>query len=202
MRVKLLQPIHGFASNTYLISSGDEYTVVDPSVPYDEGMISGKLKYVLLTHAHFDHMLEIDSWVKAGAKVIVSIEEQGALADADINCYRLFCGQNRGYYGVSSGMRDGDKLTLGSDEILIIGCPGHTRMGLSYYSDGVLFAGDTLFAGGGFGRWDLPGGDYRTLRNTISRLTELSDDTVIHCGHGEPTTMKEYKEHYKNQRCI
>ncbi len=198
--VRFLKPVHSFSSNTYLISSSGEYAVIDPSVPYSDGLVFGKLKYILLTHAHFDHMLEIDSWVSTGAKVIISEEEKPALSDSKTNCYSMFFGEDRGYFGEAVTASDGDELFLGEERIRVIGCPGHTAMGLSYYTDKMLFAGDNIFAGGGFGRWDLPGGNKSELKSTISRLTELPADTKVYCGHGPTTTMKEYIEQYKNQR--
>ena len=202
MLLRLLKPVHGFSSNTYLISSGGEYAVVDPSTPYSPDLVFGKVKYILMTHAHFDHMLEIESWAKTGATVIISHDEQKALGDSEINCYKTFMGIDCGYYGESMACSDGDELSLGDERIKIISCPGHTACGLSYYVDKTLFAGDTIFAGGGFGRFDLPGSDFDALCKTILRLLELPDDTKIYCGHGPSTTVKEYREHFKKQRCF
>ena len=198
--VRFLKPIHSFSSNTYLITSGGEYAVIDPSVPYSEDLVFGKLKYVLLTHAHFDHMLEIDSWVSAGGTVIISPEERLALSDSDINCYKMFSGENRGYFGEAVALSDGDELFLGAEAVKIIGCPGHTANGLSYYTDRMLFSGDNIFAGGGFGRWDLPGGNVTELKKTISRLISLPEDTKVYCGHGPSTTIRDYALQYKKQR--
>ena len=192
--IKLLEPVHSFQSNTYLISSGISYAVIDPSVPYDSSLFEGELRYILLTHAHFDHMLDIDSWVCAtGAEVILSIDELPALADPLRNCYKLFDGSERGYFGAARGVKDGEALPLGDTEIKVVACPGHTVGSVSYVCDGHAFVGDTVFEGRGYGRVDLPTGDMRQLVDSIRRLLTLPDDTILLPGHGGSTTVKEYK---------
>ena len=87
---------------------------------------------------------------------------------------------------------DADKLTLGDEEITVIACPGHTPGGVSYQVGDTVFCGDTAFAGGGYGRCDLPGGDIEVLEKTLIRLiTELPSETVFYPGHGPSTTLKE-----------
>ena len=102
IQVSLLSSSVGYASNCYLISSGENYTVVDPSVSYEEAshqrfIKPSLVKYIILTHAHFDHFLEIDSWVNAtGAKVLVGEADRCALSDPVRNCYSMFLGKNAG----------------------------------------------------------------------------------------------------------
>lgn len=194
MKIELLTPKHSFSSNCYLISSGDEYAVMDPSSPYDYAKIEGRVKYVLLTHSHFDHILEIVSWVDAtGAEVIISEQEVDFLADPGRNCYRLYDGSERGYFGEARGACDGEEFTLGEEKFRLLHLPGHTIGSAAYVFDSCAFVGDTVFAGGGYGRWDLPSGDMFTLYNSIKRVKELPDSTVLYSGHGEPTTVKQYK---------
>ena len=79
MKVELLRSPHPFSANCYLVSSDSEYAVIDPTAPYDASLCDGKVKYILLTHAHFDHILEVDSWVNAtGAQVICHTIEKDA----------------------------------------------------------------------------------------------------------------------------
>ena len=198
LEVRMPESVHGFASNTYIISRDGEYAVVDPSVPPDRvGGIDGRVRYVLLTHAHFDHMLDIDAWVeKYGATVIVSAADLPALSDPVANCYRLFSGRDDGYFGEAVGVADGDEIPFGFGRITVMSCPGHSKGSVSYLIDGTAFVGDTVFAGGGFGRWDLYGGDYATLRASIFEIMKLPDDTVLYPGHGEETTVSEYKRDF------
>ena len=194
MKTELLKPVHSFSSNCYLISSGEECAVVDPSVPYDESLVTGRVKYVLLTHSHFDHILEIDSWVDAtGAEVIISEREVDFLPDPRRNCYAFFDGSARGYFGKARGVLDGEELTLGEERFSVMHLPGHTQGSVAYVFSDCAFVGDTVFAGGGFGRWDLPSGDMIALFGSIAKVKSLPNEMTLYCGHGEPTTVGRYK---------
>lgn len=194
LEIKMLPSPHGFAANTYLIRSGNEYAVIDPTAPYDEGLTHGKVKYILLTHTHFDHILEVDSWVKgSGAEVVISKDDRASLSNPALNCFKLFDGTDRGYFGEVTELSDGDILSLGDTEIKFIFTPGHTAGSGVYLCDGNAFVGDTIFEGGGFGRYDLPTGSFVMLRNSIQQLLRLDDNTVVYPGHGDKTTIKQYK---------
>ena len=112
-------PVHKFSSNTYILSSCGDVAVVDPSVPYDSSLVDGKLKYILLTHSHFDHILDIDSWVEAGGEVIISEAELDFLPDPMKNCYGLFFAEDKGYHGKATGVREGEVLILGDEKITV-----------------------------------------------------------------------------------
>ncbi len=203
LTVKKLYGHHPFSSNTYMLVSNGECAVVDPSAPPDGLDPDLTPRYVLLTHAHFDHMLDIDAWVSLGAEVIVSVSDATLLGDAHLNCYKPFLGVDRGYNGEYRTVCDGDNISLGDATLTVISCPGHTDGSLTYVCDDVAFVGDTVFAGGGFGRWDLPSGDSDKLFASIDTLlTRLSDATVLYCGHGAPTTVGEYKSDYKYRRIL
>ena len=195
LSIKLLFSPHPFAANTYLISSAGEYAVVDPTAPFNRELIQGSVKYILLTHGHFDHILEVESWVNAtGAKVVTLDAEAEALSDPMRNCFKLYDGSDKGYFGPVCGLPDGEILPLGDSEIKLIACPGHTIGCVSYLCDGVAFVGDTIFENGGYGRFDLPTGSYHMLRDSIGRLLRLlPDDTIVYPGHGGTTTIKQYK---------
>jgi glyoxylase-like metal-dependent hydrolase (beta-lactamase superfamily II) len=71
----------------------------------------------------------------------------------------------------------------------VLHTPGHTQGSVCFYANGVLFAGDTLFAGS-IGRTDLPGGDYdQEMASIVERLLELPDDTIVLPGHMDQTTI-------------
>lgn len=192
-----LTPIMPYGSNCYLISSSDEFIVIDPSADYHNAVklypeIEGKVKYVLLTHAHFDHMLAINSWADKCESVFIGTDDAHALSNSTQNCYLGFLGVDDGYYGRYRTVSDGDCFHFGDEKITVIGCPGHTPGGVSYKIGNIIFCGDTVFAGGGYGRCDLPGGDIDVLEKTLIKLvTQLPSESVFYPGHGTSTTLKE-----------
>ena len=84
---------------------------------------------------------------------------------------------------------EGDTVPFGNLSFGVIHTPGHTPGGISLYTDGSVFVGDTLFAGS-IGRTDFPGGDYATLISSIqNKLFPLGDDVTVFTGHGPETTI-------------
>lgn len=197
IKIKKLSSNVGYAANSYLIISQNECAVVDPSAPFDvEALEGAELKYILLTHAHFDHFLEIDSWVKeSSAEVIVSEKDRGALADSHKNCYALFLYKDFGYNGNAKAVKDGDVVTLGDANIEIGEFPGHTPGSIIYKIENSAFVGDVAFEGGGYGRFDLPGGDVNSLINSLKKILKLDENITLYPGHGPKTTVKDYKKH-------
>ena len=195
--IKILPHNHSFASNTYLLTSGDEAAVIDPAAPFDELLVTKKVKYIILTHAHFDHMLDIDEWVeKTGAEVLVGAADIDALADSERNCYMLLTRRDYGYYGKATALREGDTVHFGNETVKVISTPGHTPGSISLLIGSSLFVGDTIFAGGGYGKCCFPGGDFGEIRKSIIRLTWLDENITVYPGHGESTTIKEYKKDF------
>ena len=88
---------------------------------------------------------------------------------------------------------DGQTLPVLGTEMTALLTPGHTVGGGCYYfpEEGIVFSGDTLFAGS-VGRTDFPGGNMRQLLASIQeKLMTLPDDTVVYPGHGPATTIGE-----------
>lgn len=194
LEISILPHSHSFASNTYLVESGDECVIIDPSAPYTDALKNKKIKYLILTHAHFDHMLDIDEWVeKTGAEVLVSEYDYKGLTDSELNCYMLLTGEDKGYFGPATKVKEGDLFRFGSDTVRIISTPGHTPGSISVLIGSSVFVGDTIFAGGGYGKCCFPGGNFAEIRKSIVKLLWLDESIVVYPGHGESTTIKEYK---------
>lgn len=93
---------------------------------------------------------------------------------------------------IYQGLAEGDTLTLGNNVITVIHTPGHTPGGISLYckADGWVITGDSLFADGGIGRTDLPGGNHTQLIDSLkSKLFTLPPETTVIPGHGPISTI-------------
>ena len=207
MKVNILYS-GGYASNCYLLTSDDgtESVLIDPSVSYDFVFRQcGKLppiNKILLTHAHFDHVLCLDEWRdKTGAKVYATLPESEALTDANKNANLVFFGLNKTYNSADKIIADGDVITFGDNKLKVLVSSGHTLGSCCYYDGNIAFTGDTIFADGGVGRTDLYGGSREELIKSLSRIFSLFDgDTVIYPGHGRQSTIK--KEIHNHQAII
>lgn len=190
-------PLGPIQTNCYLV--GCEVTregiVIDPGEEAERILAEIKtlgltIKYILNTHAHFDHILANGPLVKATGAPL-------ALHPLDLPLLRQNGGAALfGYFAPPSpepdmALAEGDTLTFGTHSLQVLFTPGHTPGHVSFYEAqaGIIFDGDVLFAGG-IGRTDLPGGDYETLMTSIAeKLMTLPDETVVYSGHGPVTTI-------------
>jgi glyoxylase-like metal-dependent hydrolase (beta-lactamase superfamily II) len=153
------------------------------------------IRYVLITHAHFDHIGGIAKVVEAtGAKLAIHPNEQPLLeADGGASLWGLEVEPSP---PPDIELSDGQVLTVGELTFEVLFTPGHSPGGVTFYEadEGVAFDGDLLFANG-VGRTDLPGGDTSTLMHSITDvLFALPDDTIIYAGHGPKTTVGQEKQ--------
>jgi glyoxylase-like metal-dependent hydrolase (beta-lactamase superfamily II) len=89
---------------------------------------------------------------------------------------------------------DGDEIEVEGVKLKVIHTPGHTPGSLSYYTEGMLFSGDTLFQGS-IGRTDLPGGSYQQeMASIVDKLLALPDDTIVLPGHMRETRIGHEKQ--------
>ena len=208
MEIITLQNPKMFASNCYLLCSSDSFSVVDPSVSYEDALLrypalSGlRPEYVLLTHGHVDHFWEIESYVKRGCRALISESDAKIARDPTMNCYEFLSGNIDSYKGELHHIGDGEIIETVGQKFEVIATPGHSAGSVSYLTDGVIFTGDTLFAGGVFGRYDLPTSDGASLLHSLRRLFSLNGDLIVYSGHGGPTTLKKTKDSFYNRRDI
>ncbi len=186
----------GFTTNTYIVTDEEtgEIAVVDPSLNEEsliEKLNCEKVKYVLLTHGHFDHIGGVN-FVKerTGAKVVVHKEEVEMLCDGDKNEYKRNFGCDMPPIYADVLVEDGSEFMLGNSKITVLHTPGHTKGGVCYIfpEDRVMFSGDTLFRLTA-GRTDLYGGDARTELLSLTKIADLEGDYKVYPGHNNSTTL-------------
>ena len=173
--------------------------VVDPS---DAALALAILKEhgwtlsdILVTHRHFDHLLGVAGLKKAtGAKIYISETDADGLRSARASLASM-AGETQEPVEPDMLLHDGDTFEAGGLRFRVLETPGHTAGGITFVCDEqrCAFVGDTLFAGG-YGRVDLPGGDFNALSCSIKNiLFALPDDYRLFPGHEEATTVAEEK---------
>lgn len=183
--------------NTYLIY--DENTkngaVVDPGCTTEqiEAMAAEagvKIKYILLTHCHYDHIMSLKPLKeKMGAEIVTGDKGSINIGDPHINLSTYSLGFTIEDVKADKILKDGEELVFDGVRIKCIYTPGHTNCGVCYLCENELFCGDTLFLRS-CGRWDLPTGNQLVLEKSIKeKLYTLPDETVVHPGHGQSTTI-------------
>lgn len=188
------------ATNCYLITDNDTSlsAVVDPgakSSTLDKAISqlqADSLKYILLTHGHFDHIAyatEIAN--RTGAKIVIGKNDENFLFDPSLNL-ALDMGIQIPSAKADVLVCEGDTIELGNTEIKVIDLPGHTKGGVGYVADSKLFCGDTMFKNS-MGRTDFITGNEFQLMKSLKKLSTLPDETVAFCGHGESTTIGDEK---------
>jgi glyoxylase-like metal-dependent hydrolase (beta-lactamase superfamily II) len=161
----------GMTSNVFLVD-GERTVLVDVGAGFDVAAAARRhtdsIDAVVLTHTHPDHIGNAEQVVDAFGVDIWGYDPDHELVDHEIE--------------------DGSQVQLGDHASQAIHTPGHKNDHLCLYApaNGVLFAGDLVFANGGFGRTDLAEGDRPLLIDSIERLLDILDEDLseMHTGHG------------------
>lgn len=197
----------GFTTNTYIVTDEEtgETAVVDPSLSETKLIVKlkdKKVKYILLTHGHFDHIGGVN-FVKeeTGAKIVVHKEDAEMLCDSDKNEFKRSFGYDMPPIYADILVEDGAEIMLGNSKIKVLHTPGHTKGGVCYIftDDRVLFSGDTLFKLTA-GRTDLYGGDARTELKSLLKIGDLEGDYIVYPGHDDSTTLQFERENNRYMR--
>ncbi len=177
-------------TNCYVAYDGDtkDCVIIDPAV-YSEKVVNFidknqlKVNCILLTHCHFDHIMGCNQLIeKYNTKALISEFDGKHITELN----REFAEIKD--INADAVLKDGDKIKFGNTTLNVIETPGHTPGGVSFYTDGVLFSGDTLFKLS-VGRTDFLMGNFNHLEGSIKKLYNLPDETVVHSGHGFSTKI-------------
>ncbi len=172
------------SADTLIIDPGDEPERIIASIEkYKLHVI-----YIVLTHAHFDHVCAIKELKDAyQALLIMHSDEQDIYKKTKMQCLSWGYEQND-FPSPDRTVGEGDTITIGTTFFRVMHTPGHSPGSICLHCGGTLFTGDTLFAGS-VGRTDLYGGDGKKLISSLKRIMSLPADTKIFCGHGKETTV-------------
>lgn len=191
-------------NNNYLVvdETTKDAALIDATGMSDELVkdvenLNCNVRYILLTHGHFDHITGVQELKEYfGAKVLMNELDMDwvkninlVLPQFDISPVEIPV--------IDEFINDGDKIKIGGLIFKVISTPGHTKGGVCYLIENVLFSGDTLFRDC-VGRCDLPGGNYKDIQKSIKeKLFTLPEDTIVYPGHGAPTSIGYEKEFNK-----
>ena len=184
---------------------GDESTreaiVIDPGDDIGDVLAAVskhnlKVKQIVITHAHIDHVGgAMKLRAATGAPILLNQNDYALLKMLDVQAAWIGVA-TPGNVEIDHSVGQNDKVGAGSLSADIIHTPGHTEGSISLYFalEKKLIAGDTLFAGS-IGRTDLPGGSYKKIISSLhEKLLTLPDDTVVVPGHGPLTTIGEERQ--------
>ena len=186
MNIKAMQ-VGPIGTNCYILedSAARQAAVIDPGgdAPRLLAALKGlEVRYILLTHGHYDHTGAAAELAAALPQAEVYIHERD-YRDVDPGLFPLRTQLSAvNFYG------EGDRLPLGELTLEVLHTPGHSQGSVTLRCGDVLFCGDTLFAGS-CGRTDFPGGDTAKILASLRRLGELEGNLQVLPGHMESSTL-------------
>lgn len=199
----------GFCANCYLVTdeSTNESFLVDPGAygerqkEYIKSQGIEKLRYILLTHGHYDHIMGVRQFKEEfDAQVVIHKNDEGCLS-SPLKSLAITQGFNFPKTSAEILVDDGDKLSFADSEIQVIHTPGHTKGCVCYKLGDTLFTGDTLFKGT-VGRTDFPGGSYNEIIKSVAKLSALEGDYKVYPGHESETTLENERRNNPYMRGI
>jgi glyoxylase-like metal-dependent hydrolase (beta-lactamase superfamily II) len=198
-------PGQDYDSNIYVIR-GKVPTIIDTGTGFHTQEVVEiiqkivpvtEIQQILLTHEHYDHVggvLDFLQRSRGNAKIYAHRDVIQKLSEGK-STFAEMLGGEMPKIKVDVPLTEGTELIIGNHPYEILITPGHSIGSLCIYGEKnhVLFSGDTIFADGGFGRYDFLGGDFNTLLKSIKRLATL-EVTHLYPGHG-PFIEHHGKEH-------
>lgn len=194
-------PLGPVQANCYVVvdEQSGEGAVIDPGEYTEELKLLIKnevktLKYILLTHGHYDHILGVAP-LKSDfpeAKIAIHPYDSSCLKNEQISLATHVEKGLQQYVDYDLLSQEGFEARLGETVLRAIHTPGHTLGGVCYIEERerVIFSGDTLFCRT-VGRTDLPGGDWDTMVESLKRLAALEGDYTVYTGHNRSTKLSD-----------
>lgn len=172
MKIEILQ-VGYLETNCYILSIDGKVLIIDPGDEAERivDLVGNREVFgIIVTHYHDDHIGALDELeIKYGAKVY--------------DIHNIVDGEN----------------TVGCFKFLGIKTPGHKEDAICIYfpQEKIMFSGDFIFKDT-VGRWDLDGGNFNEMKNSIGKIVEYPSDIIVYPGHGEKTTLGDEKVNLEN----
>lgn len=192
MEIKILSDIY-MDENTYFVIKNGKALVIDPGSSAEmvlEYAGDCEIKYIFLTHCHYDHIKgALKLRELTGAKICATGECAENIKNPAINLSGAWLDSEIIIENTDIILSEEEDFDFEGITVKTIKTPGHTNCSSVFLMGNTLFSGDTLFLQT-TGRWDLPTGDEKILRNSIlNRLYTLDDEITVYPGHGKKTTI-------------
>ena len=192
--------------NTYLLfNEFKQCVIIDPGCYFDaeketlkEFIETNGLKPAMLlnTHCHLDHVFGNKFIAETYNLTLQLHEKEKSVLSFAPTSGLMYNMPFDNYAGAFVELKEGDRILLNKDELLVIEAPGHSPGSICFYcsKQNFIIGGDVLFKRS-IGRTDLPGGNHQILLNNIrQKLFTLPDNTIVYSGHGPATTIGEEKK--------
>lgn len=179
-------------TNCYLIENNGRCIIVDPCVKYEHIFKNQEhiLEAVIITHAHFDHIDQLNTYLDKGIDFYMHKQAYPKLSDSKLNFSQITGFPTR--YNLDNEkvfFVEEDRIKLIDKEIKFMYLPGHSDCSIALIIDEHLFCGDLLFRGS-IGRYDLPTSSYNCIMDSLSQIKSLDNDYHIYPGHGPKTSLE------------
>ncbi len=187
-----------FAENCWIIGSRrtGEAICIDPGDQPDDILALARdmgvtIKRIANSHAHIDHILGVPGVKRAtGAPFLLHPQDLEIARNAGRHAETMLGRAGEPPPEPDAFLADGDEVEVEGVKLRVLHTPGHTQGSVSFYTEGLLFSGDTLFRGS-IGVTDQPGGDYaQEMASIVDKLLALPGDTVVLPGHMDETRIE------------
>ncbi len=190
-------------TNCYVVKNSSVISVIDPSAFYEEEKLflkefirslNGSMQFIINTHGHFDH-ISANTFLKnnfPNAQILIHFADSEKLQSPIKNRSAEFS-LNVVSPRADKELKDGDIIKIGEASFKVIHTPGHTKGSIMLYGEGILFSGDTLFAGTVGTAKEYKGAFNEMIQSIKEKVLMLPGSTLILPGHMETSTIEEEK---------
>lgn len=198
LTIKKLNSIgNDLRQNTYVVEFENCCIVIDAGANVEEikKLTNKPISAVFITHGHYDHVIEIESYQNSNIPIYAHKNIEKMLSNPHMNASHLF-GENIVFNIKDIKYIENETININNNEIKCIHTPGHSLDGMSYLIDKQLFSGDTLFATS-IGRTDLICSKTSDIIDSLKTLN-TQDYEILYAGHGRPSNKEEQKNNIKH----